>query len=102
MLANESYDARYSSPACAHRFVGLDAVDAIAVFQKQLAQETRAGADVGDHMAGRGDRTRCAAVSAPRSGSPGDSARSRPRGSRIVLFGVGEGHGNCRKKRTSF
>src|SRR5271154_5495778 len=37
--------------AClAHCFVGFDAEDAVAIFQEELAQETRAGADVGDHM----------------------------------------------------
>jgi hypothetical protein len=36
----------------AHFFVGLDAENAVAVFQEEFAEETSAGADVGDDVAG--------------------------------------------------
>src|SRR5262249_55183285 len=84
----------------AHLGVGLDAVDAIAVLQKEFTEEASAGADVGDHVASAqvafrakecDELGRVAGAIADVVGHAGGE----------TLFGVGEGHGNWRRKRTS-
>jgi len=84
-----------------HVFVRLDSVDAIAIFQKEFAEEAGAGTNVGDHVAGAKCAFRAQKID-ERGGIAGAVADIIGNARRESLFGVGEGHGNWRRKRASF
>src|SRR4029077_20364035 len=82
-------------------FVGINAVDAITIFQEKLAQKASAGTDVGNHLPGA--KIAFGAQKAEQSGRVAGAVADIVRNATgEPLFGVGKGHGNWRRKRTSF
>src|SRR6266852_5985447 len=85
----------------AHVFVGFDTVDAIAIFEEELAEKAGAGTDVGNDVTGAKSAFDAQEFE-QRGGVAGAVADVIGYASGEALFGVSEGHGNWRRKRTSF